>query len=121
MQIFDTTFVALERAIAGSSLRHETLATNVANANTPGYRRQDVDFHSALESAMRGNASTSEIGRVGFEVTTDATGAVRVDGSSVDVEREMASLVQNAQEHQALLATLRTHHRMLTTVIGGRV
>jgi flagellar basal-body rod protein FlgB len=121
MQLFDTTFVALERAIAGSALRHEVLASNIANANTPGYQRQDVDFHSALEAALRGNASTGAIGAIGFEATADGSGPVRVDGSSVDVEREMASLVQNAQEHQALLATLRAHQRILTTVIGGRV
>jgi flagellar basal-body rod protein FlgB len=121
MQLFDTTFVALERAIAGSALRHEVLASNIANANTPGYRREDVDFHSALAAALRGHATPAEMGAVGFEATTDGSGPVRVDGSSVDIEREMATLVQNAQEHQALLATLRAHQRILTTVIGGRV
>ena len=43
--LFDTTQLALERAIEGAALRHEALADNLANANTPGYQRVDVDFH----------------------------------------------------------------------------
>ncbi len=50
--LFDTTQLALERAIEGAGKRHEALAANLANANTPGYQRVDVDFHGALASAM---------------------------------------------------------------------
>jgi flagellar basal-body rod protein FlgB len=52
MDLFDTTQIALQRAIAGTSLRQQALASNLANADTPGYQRQDVDFQSALKSAL---------------------------------------------------------------------
>jgi len=44
--LFDTTQAALEATIAGASQRQQALASNLANANTPGYQRVDVDFHS---------------------------------------------------------------------------
>ena len=51
MELFDTTQIGLERALTGASLRQEAIASNIANVNTPGYRRQDVDFQSALQAA----------------------------------------------------------------------
>ena len=51
--LFDTTQFALERAIGGAAQRQTALAANLANANTPGYQRVDVDFHTALGAAMR--------------------------------------------------------------------
>ena len=52
MGLFDTTQIALERAMSGSMARQQALSQNIANANTPGYQRVDVDFHSALASAL---------------------------------------------------------------------
>lgn len=121
MELFDTSFVALERAVAGASLRQQVLANNLANANTPGYRRLDVDFHSTLARAMGQAASPQDLHRVGFSATEDPSGATRADGSSVDIDREMASLNENAIEYQALIATIRAQTRLLQTVItGGR-
>ena len=72
MEIFDTVHVALERAIQGAGLRHEALAANLANVNTPGYRRQDVDFHSALQAALPAgrDAVATELARVDQGRTT---------------------------------------------------
>src|SRR5690242_17858413 len=50
--LIDNTQLGLERAISGASLRQSVLANNLANAETPGYRRMDVDFHDALAQAM---------------------------------------------------------------------
>src|SRR5690606_29086412 len=52
MSLFDSTQLALEAALRGASLRQELLTNNVANINTPGYQRQDVDFHAALRAAQ---------------------------------------------------------------------
>jgi flagellar basal-body rod protein FlgB len=121
VELFDTTYAALERAIAGASLRNDVLANNIANANTPGYRRMEVDFHSALARALETAASPKDVRGIEFAAATDPSGATRVDGSSVDVDKEMASLSENALEYQALVATLRAQTRMLMTVItGGR-
>jgi len=121
VQLFDVTTVALERALAGAALRHEVLSANIANANTPGYHRADVDFHSVLARALSGAATPESVEDVTFTAAIDGSGPVRYDGSSVDPEREMASLAENGLEYQAIVATLRARMRMLETAIGGRV
>jgi flagellar basal-body rod protein FlgB len=119
MQLFDVTTVALERALAGSALRQEVLSNNIANANTPGFRRSDVDFKSALASALDGDSSTTDVDEITFAPEEDESGAVRFDGSTVDVEREMASLAENSLDYQAIASTLKAQLRMLESVITG--
>lgn len=120
MQVFDVSIAALEKALAGSAMRQEVLANNLANANTPGYVRLDVDFHGTLAQALGRGDTVSELDSVSFSPGPDGAGTMRYDGSSVDVDREMASLSENALDYQALVATLRARIRMLENVITGR-
>ena len=118
MPLFDTTHVALERALSGASLRQRTLAENLANANTPGYRRQDVQFHDTLRRAM--DSGTAGIERVAFAAQADAAaGPQRVDGGTVDPDREAALMAQNALESDAIAAVLRSRSAILRSAIGN--
>src|ERR1700704_382274 len=95
--LFDTSQLALERAISGASTRQNALAANLANADTPGYRRVDVDFHSALSAAMGASDAGSALNRTGFTPQVDrSAGPVRADGSTVDIDSESAKLASNA-------------------------
>jgi flagellar basal-body rod protein FlgB len=117
LPLFDITHVALERALAGASLRQQALTENLANANTPGYRRRDVDFHGTLQQALgRGQAALEQ---TGFTPQVSDAGVVRPDGGSVDVDRETTLLAQNALEYQALAAVVRGRSSILRTAIGG--
>ena len=116
MQLFDTVHVALERALSGASLRHEALAENLANVNTPGYRRRDVDFQGALRSAMEGGSAAVAATRM--EVTTDPSAPMRADGNSVDVDAEAAGLAKNGLEYQALTTVLRSRDDILRSAMG---
>jgi flagellar basal-body rod protein FlgB len=121
--LFDTTQLALKRAIEGAALRQKALANNLANANTPGYRRVDVDFHSALGRALAAGSageSRASLERVSFSAATDATGAVRADGSTVDPDAESAKLAANALEHQAAVQVAATRNAILQTAMGVR-
>jgi flagellar basal-body rod protein FlgB len=114
--LFDTTQLALERAIEGAGKRHEALAANLANANTPGYQRVDVDFHGALSSAME---SREALQSLSFSPARDASaGAVRADGSTVDVDAESAKLAANALEHQAAVQVAHARIGILKAAMG---
>jgi flagellar basal-body rod protein FlgB len=114
--LFDTTQVALERAIAGAAQRQQALASNLANANTPGYQRVDVDFHGTLAAAMgRGHEAVEH---ATFATTADASGATRADGSSVDVDAESAKLAANALEHQAAVQVAAARVNIIKAAIG---
>lgn len=118
MDLIDTTQLALHRAISGTSLRQTTLANNLANANTPGYQRQDVDFHSALKSAIAGGSSA--VKNVRASASADPTAPLRFDGSSVDVDKENAAMAENGLEHEALVAVSKARVQILKTAMNPR-
>jgi flagellar basal-body rod protein FlgB len=118
LNLFDTTQLGLERAVAGAGMRQATLAGNVANANTPGYQRKDVDFHGALTIAME--AGRSAVGQVTFKPATDTGATMRADGNSVDIDVESAKMSSNALEYEALVSVDRGRIDILESAMGNR-
>jgi flagellar basal-body rod protein FlgB len=116
MELFDTTQIGLERALAGASLRQQAIAQNIANVNTPGYRRQDVDFQSALHAAWE--QGTSSVERVSPAVQTDQSAVMRADGSSVDIDNEAASQAENGLQYEAVTSVMKTRIAILKSAIG---
>jgi flagellar basal-body rod protein FlgB len=118
LDLFDTSIVGVEKAMQGSLLRQQVLANNVANANTPGFQRSDVDFQSALAQAFSGSPTASQIAQISFQPQTDGTGAMQVDGNGVDINTEMADMSENTLDYQALESVLATRMTILKTAIG---
>jgi flagellar basal-body rod protein FlgB len=117
--LFDTTQSALEAAISGAAQRQQALAANLANVNTPGYQRVDVDFHSTLSAALgSGEGAGDALHRITFTAETDGSGAVRADGSTVDVDAESAKLAANALEHQAAVQVAHARIGILKAAMG---
>lgn len=117
MSLFDTTQLSLEAALRGSSLRQTLLTDNLANVNTPGYQRKDVDFHATLASAMETGES---LDAVSFSPSTDSSRVVRADGSGIDADQESAELAKNALEYQALVSVAGTRTSILQIAMGVR-
>ena len=109
MELFDTTMRAIDAALGAAGKRQEVLANNLANVNTPGYKRLDVRFDEALEQAVAaargGEASNAEaFGALMPQVEQDPNAiAVRADGNSVDVDQEMSFLAENNIRYNALV------------------
>ncbi len=118
MELFDTTQLSIERALGGVAMRQSALATNIANVNTPGYQRQDVDFGSALQSALRDGRS--EVQRVAFSIGTDPSRTVRADGSGLDIDTEAAALARNGLDYEALVRVARARIDIIETAMGTR-
>lgn len=75
-----------------ASLRQQVLAHNIANANTPGFKRSRVEFENRLNEAV---AAGQDPAAVRAQVVKEVDLAGRPDGNNVDIEREMTSLAQN--------------------------
>jgi flagellar basal-body rod protein FlgB len=119
MALIDTTQIALSRAITGATVRQSTLATNLANANTPGYLPQDVDFHSTLRSAM--NTGTERaLESTEFLPTSRGSGPLRADGNGVDPDAEAAKLAQAGLELNALTRIAGARIDILRSAMGVR-
>ncbi len=84
----------LQNALGRASQRHALLTNNLANVNTPGYQRRDIDFNITLQEEMdRPDQSSGG---------TSAGGAMRLDGNGVDLEKEVMSLTETELRYQAL-------------------
>ena len=119
MPLFDTTQLGLERAISCAAARQTALASNVANANTPGFKPKDVDFHSALQAAFASGDPAKAVAGAGFAETTQ-TDVMRPDGCGVDVDAESAKMAQNGLEYQALIQVARGRIEILQSAIGSK-
>jgi len=100
-------------------MRQQALASNLANANTPGYQRVDVDFHSSLAAALdSGSGAEDRLHGMSFSAEVDASGATRADGSSIDVDAESAKLAANALEHQAAVQVAQARIGIMRSAMG---
>jgi flagellar basal-body rod protein FlgB len=115
MSLLDTTQLALEAAMRGSMQRQTLLTNNLANANTPGYQREDVNFQSTLASAMQGGQSPSS---VTFSPATQS-GTVGADGNGVGGEQDSADLAENGLLYEDLTAVAAQRESILKTAMGA--
>lgn len=107
----------LAQVLNASSLRHKVIAQNVANVNTPGYHRLEVAFESDLAKALANPAPGRPA--VSPKVIV-ADGPERVDGNTVDVDREMNDLTKNALLYQAASQILAARISQQRAAIAGR-
>ena len=118
MTLFDNTQLALERAISGAALRQEVLANNMANAETPGFRRSDVDFHSTLAEAMK-TESPDAIEASTFSPQQDQQ-VLRADGNGVDIDVESSNMAKNGLEYEALVSVAKARIGIIQSAMGSR-
>jgi flagellar basal-body rod protein FlgB len=122
MDLFDPTQNLLEGAMRGAAARQSALATNLANANTPGYQRVDVDFHTVLQQAAASGDSSGidTVAHTPFAPQVDGAATMRLDGGTVDLDVEASNLAQNGLEYQALVSVAKGRLNIIQSAITGR-
>lgn len=119
-----------EQAVKLRSQRSELLASNLANADTPGFKARDFDFGKVLQGQMvQGSDLSTTNSR---HISTAPKGAVptgemayrvplqpAIDGNTVDVEQEQMAFSRNAMEFQASLEFLNGRIKGLLSAIRG--
>jgi flagellar basal-body rod protein FlgB len=115
--LFDSTSLVLQKAMSGAAMRQSVLSSNMANANTPGYVRRDVDFSDQLRDAM---ADGSDISSVEFSPTVDENAVLRADGNGVDVDAEAAAIAQNELHYESLVSVSAARLDILRYAMGVR-
>jgi len=116
MDILGPETALLTRLMAATSLRQKVLAGNVANQNTPGYRRQVVRFESLLRDAIEGGGDVS---RVQPEIAVDDLTPGRPDGNNVNLELEESAQDENLLLFEAYAAIMRNRFELLRVSIQG--
>lgn len=120
----DTTTIprtaVLSQILDVAALRHRVIAQNVANVNTPGYRRLEVAFEDNFARAMVGaSGGPHGVPHVAPKVVV-ADGPERVDGNTVDIDREMNDLARNALVYEAAVQILASRVASMRSAIAGR-
>ena len=99
----------------GSMLRQTLLTNNLANADTPGYQREDVNFQSTLAGALASGQSPNS---VSFTPQVQS-GTVSADGNGVTGEQDSADLAENGLLYENLTAVAAQREQILKTAIGN--
>ncbi|CAH9051300.1 Flagellar basal body rod protein FlgB [Pseudoalteromonas haloplanktis] len=130
---FDKALGVHPHAMLIRSQRAEMLATNIANADTPGYKAKDIDFASALKTAKSNQLSGNTMVRTNEKHIAGGTRSVASnelfrtsnqtdtgDGNSVDIQVERNLYTQNAMEYQASVQFLNGKFKGLKKALGSQ-
>jgi flagellar basal-body rod protein FlgB len=117
----------LDKAADASWKRNEVISNNIANVDTPGYKRKDIQFESYLHSALLGDNSLDkrvddiDLDKLDASVYTDyASMSYRLDGNNVDIDTESANLAENQIRYYALLDSMTQEFSRIKTVLTAR-
>jgi flagellar basal-body rod protein FlgB len=125
MTKLDEMFRFSQNALNLHAYRQQLIASNIANADTPGYKARDIDFAAALKNAeaAHGNARTpprsSEGVPLGTEVLFRSAVQRSIDGNSVDLDVERAQFAENAVRYEAQLMFINSRIKSMLAAIQG--
>ncbi len=119
------------RALDASWLRQSVLSNNIANVNTPGYKRRDVDFDALLSDYIDGRSTTmtrthsrhfntgGDLGALSPVVQTSRNTSYRLDGNNVNIDVEMAQQAANSIKYNAMTKQVNSQFSRLKSAIRG--
>lgn len=120
----------MENALSASSLRHQVISNNIANVNTPGFKKSQVTFEDELKEALESKnsilARTHErhypfAGKtaISAKINNISETRMRVDGNNVDIDEEMAQMAKNNIYYNALVQKVQNYFSNLKTAVSG--
>lgn len=110
----------IHKALKASELRNEAISENIANVNTPGYKRKYVSFEAELSSAMQdGKFKVPDADKMVIKILEDDKTSYRIDGNNVDIDVEMAELAKNTIKYNALIQ-MSSYNKIMTVLKNSR-
>ena len=126
--VFDYADV-INKAADASWLRHQAIANNIANIDTPGYKRVDVDFESVLEYELRHfqyepldvKVKNVHLNRLDVGTYVDAPDySYRIDKNNVDIDQEASQLAKNQIKYQGVMLGIQSEFTNLQNAMRGQ-
>ncbi len=121
MSLEDSLFGIHGKALALRSQRLSLLASNIANASTPGYKARDIDFDAALkEATSAANGSAASLSKavddsMGYRVPLQPS----LDGNTVELSTEQTLFAENAVKYRTTLSFLEGRLNTITRALKG--
>jgi len=113
----DSLFGVHGKALALRSQRLDLLASNIANASTPGYKARDIDFDAALKEATEKNDSASQAAKdtMGYRIPLQPS----LDGNTVELSTEQNLFAENAVKYRTTLSFLEGRINTISRALKG--
>ncbi|GFZ83861.1 flagellar basal-body rod protein FlgB [Paenibacillus marchantiophytorum] len=124
----------MERSLDASTLRQKVVANNVANVDTPYFKRSDVQFEDLLQDQMSSSTPSIEgyrtdsrhffIGKTtklpNTEIKTDESTAINNNMNNVDMDYEMSLMAKNQLKYNTMIQQMNSEFKKMRTVLGGK-
>ncbi len=119
----------LEKSLAGAGLRQRVISNNIANVNTPGFKRSEVAFEEILQQQLSGGNGKISLNCTNAKHITPQPGnntvaqrlvsdnTMRLDGNNVDIDAEMANMAKNTIYYDAVTQQMSRYFSSLKNVI----
>ena len=107
----------LEAGLKAESLRQKAIANNIANLETPGYRRVDVRFEELLAKCLDSSEEV-DLSKIPAELYQPRDTPVNSNGNDVNYEGEVGRMIENAVRHKALVRLLSKKYSQVEQAIG---
>lgn len=121
-QLFSSTnYQTAKQLLDVATMRHEALASNIANVETPGYKRVDLakDFTKEFAAHLRGASGMGGAPKAQLVVDAAAS-SVRKDGNNVELDKELLAMSKNEVEYDTLTEFVSGSIKQLHLAISGR-
>jgi len=109
----------IEAGLRAESLRQKAIANNVANLETPGYRRVDVRFEELLAKCLDSSGKVDP-SKIKPEIYQPQETPVKSNGNDVNYEGEVGRMIKNAIRHKTLVRLLSKKYSQMDQAIGPR-
>lgn len=109
----------IEAGLSAESLRQRAIANNVANLETPGYRRMDVRFKELLAKALDSSGGV-DLDEIECRIYRPENTPVKSNGNDVSLEVEVGEMVKNTLRHKAFIRVLQKKYQQMELAINVR-
>jgi len=112
MAKIDNIMDVIDAGIRAENLRQKAIASNVANLETPGYRRVDVAFKDLLAKALDGSGE-ADLNEISPELFHPENTSVKANGNDVTLEVEVGEMVKNTLRHKTYIRLLQKKYAQI--------
>ena len=112
----DSIFDFLDAGIRAETLRQKTIANNIANIETPNYRRMDVKFEEILANSLREDGS-ADLDDIEPELFSPKNTPVNEKGNDVNMESEVGKMIENSLKYKTYIRVLNKKYQQIASAI----
>jgi flagellar basal-body rod protein FlgB len=119
LDLSDNNVVLLSKLLDLTTSKNKVIANNIANTNTPGFKKSEVTFQKELRKAVE-SKNIDKVKNIQESITISKDKSSRKDGNNVDLDKELVTFYQMSDRHNIYLEILSQKFKGMINAIQGR-